>query len=347
MLRRLSAVHRQWPLATPFRISRGTRHTADTLQVEIHAGEVRGRGESVPYARYGESIDSVMTQVRALEHEIAAGLDRQRLATLLPAGAARNALDCALWDLDARLAGTSVWSLLHQSPPPALEMALTVGLDTPERMHAAAARIAGNALIKIKVDANDPTAQLRAVRSAAPRARLIVDPNESWDLSLLAALQPVLREAGVELVEQPLPAACDAELEGFSPLVPICADESCHVAADLPSLAGRYQVVNIKLDKTGGLTGALELLAAARERGFGVMVGCMICSSLSVAPAFLAARDADFVDLDGPLWLKADHVDGVRSENGKLQPASGTFWGGPGRGGAVDNADPSLRRSQA
>ena len=347
MLRRLSAVHQHWPLATPFRISRGTRHAAETVHVEIHAGPLRGRGESVPYARYGETIESVLAQVRALERRVAAGLDRPRLAELLPAGAARNALDCALWDLEARQAGTSVWSLLQQAPPPALDMALTVGLDTPERMHAAAARLAACPLIKIKVDATDPAAQVRAVRSAAPAARLIVDPNESWDLPLLARMQAVMLEARVELVEQPLPSDRDADLDGFNAEVPICADESCHVATDLPALAGRYQVVNIKLDKTGGLTGALELLGAARAQGFGVMVGCMICSSLSVAPAFLVARYADFVDLDGPLWLKADHPDGVRGEGGRLHPASGEFWGGQAatEGSAAEPA--VLLRSQA
>jgi L-alanine-DL-glutamate epimerase-like enolase superfamily enzyme len=183
-------------------------------------------------------------------------------------------------------------------------------------------------LIKVKLDASDPEGQLRAVRAGAPDARLIIDPNESWNLEILGAMQPVLVEARVELIEQPLPANDDAALEGFSSAVPICADESCHVAADLPKLLGRYQAVNIKLDKTGGLSGALQLLQQARAEGLEVMCGCMICTSLGIAPAFHIARRADFVDLDGPLWLKGDHPGGARVENGKLSAPSATLWGG-------------------
>ncbi|MFC3716490.1 N-acetyl-D-Glu racemase DgcA [Luteimonas soli] len=327
MLRELSARHRSWPLATPFRISRGVKHSAEAVVVEIREGGCRGRAESVPYARYGETIESVLQQIEGARQAIAEGASRAQLAELLPAGAARNAVDCALWDLEAQLAGSSVWSLLRLAPPQVLTTALTVSLDTPERMGQAAARIATARLVKVKVDAGNPAAQIGAVRCAAPTARLIVDPNESWNIDLLRDMQPALSALDVALVEQPLPAAEDEALEGFESAVPICADESCHVAADLPRLQGRYQAVNIKLDKTGGLTEALALRTAARASGFRIMVGCMICSSLAVAPAFLVARGAEFVDLDGPLWLKADHGDGVRSHNGALRPAAAGFWG--------------------
>ena len=330
MLRELSARHRSWPLAAPFRISRGVKHSAEAVVVEIREGGCRGRAESVPYARYGETIESVLDEIECARRAIVDGASRAQLAELLPAGAARNAVDCALWDLEAQLAGSSVWSLLRLAPPQVLTTALTVSLDTPERMGEAAARIASARLVKVKVDASAPAAQIAAVRRAAPHSRLIVDPNESWSIDLLRDMQPTLAALDVALVEQPLPSADDAALEGFESAVPICADESCHVAADLPRLQGRYQAINIKLDKTGGLTEALALRTEARARGFRIMVGCMICSSLAVAPAFLVARGAEFVDLDGPLWLQADHGGGVRSRNGALQPAAPGFWGQAG-----------------
>jgi L-Ala-D/L-Glu epimerase len=211
---------------------------------------------------------------------------------------------------------------------PSLISALTIGIDTPEAMHAAALRLQSAPVIKVKVDSHDPEAQLRAVRSGAPEARLIVDANEGWSFEILEAMQPVLVDTNVELIEQPLPARDDEALEGFRPARPICADESCHAAADLPRLLGRYQAVNIKLDKTGGLTGALQLLQRAREEGLQVMCGCMVCTSLGIAPAFHVARHADFIDLDGPIWLKDDRPGGVRVEGGKLLPPSAALWGG-------------------
>lgn len=325
----LSLAHRSWPLASPFRISRGVRHSAETVTATLREGGLAGRGESLPYARYGESVATVVADAAALADAIADGLQRQGLAALLPPGAARNALDCALWDLEARRQGTSVAALLGQPGPlPALASAQTVGLDTPARMAEAARALAGLDLVKIKVDATAPAEQILAVRAALPDARLIVDPNESWTLPILRALQPVLAQARIDLVEQPLPAGEDDALLGFDPSVRLCADESCHTAADLPRLRGRYQVVNIKLDKTGGLTGALGLLDAARAQGFGIMVGCMVSSSLSIAPAWHVARHAEFVDLDGPLWLREDHPGGVRLQEGRLQPPSPALWGG-------------------
>ena len=326
----LTLAHRSWPLAAPFRISRGVRTATEVVVATIDDGHHVGRGESLPYARYGESVATVTAQAEALADAIAGGLDRRQLLQALAPGAARNALDCALWDLESRRSGRSVAALLGQPDVlPPLASAQTVGLDTPERMALAARALAHLDLVKIKVDADDPAARIRAVRSALPRARLIVDPNESWTLAQLSALQPVLAEARVDLVEQPLPAAEDEGLAGFRSVARLCADESCHVAADLPRLRERYQVVNIKLDKSGGLTAALDLLAAAQAQDFGIMVGCMICTSLAIAPAWHVARHAEFVDLDGPLWLVEDHPGGATMRgDGLLQPPAPRLWGG-------------------
>ncbi len=328
MLRELKATHESWPLATPFRISRGVKVVADVVVVEITQGEARGRAEAVPYPRYGESVESVLQQVHGIETAIASGISREALQEAMPPGAARNAIDCALWDLSASLTGQSVSAQLGHGPLPALTTALTVGIDTPDAMHAAAIRLRDARVIKVKVDANDPEAQLRAVRSGAPHARLIVDANEGWSFDILKAMQPVLVDTRVELIEQPLPANDDEALEGFRPGRPICADESCHVATDLPKLLKRYQAVNIKLDKTGGLSGALLLLQRARAEHLQVMCGCMVSTSLGLAPAFHIARHADFIDLDGPLWLKQDRPLGVHFEHGRLHAPSDALWGG-------------------
>jgi L-Ala-D/L-Glu epimerase len=329
MLRELSVASQSWPLATPFRISRGVKTVAEVVVVEVHQGCARGRGEGVPYPRYGETVDSVLEQVGSIKKAIAEGMTREALQGALPPGAARNAVDCALWDLSAGTSGQSVTAQLGAGPLPALTTALTIGIDTPEAMRSAAERLSAHPLIKVKVDNSDPEGQLRAVRAGAPGARLIIDPNESWNLEILEAMQSVLVEIGVELIEQPLPAREDAVLEGFQPAVAICADESCHVAADLPRLVTRYQAVNIKLDKTGGLSGALDLLQKAREAGLNIMCGCMISTSLSIAPAFHIARHAGFVDLDGPLWLTQDRPGGVQLEAGRLLAPSAALWGEP------------------
>ncbi len=327
MLRQLSATHRSWPLTAPFRIARGVKTSAETVEVSLRQGEHEGRGESVPYARYGETVPFVLAQIAQVRADLEAGAGRHDLQGLLPAGAARNALDLALWDLECRQSGVSVAEHLGQTPLPEIVSALTLSLDTPERMGVAAAAVASAALIKIKVDAFSPAERIRAVRQAAPQSRLIVDPNESWDMALLQAMQPVLVENDVALVEQPLPAHEDHALEGFVPARPICADESCHVAADLPQLRSRYQAVNIKLDKTGGLSEALRLLEAAQAGGFTIMVGCMVASSLGIAPALHVARHASFVDLDGPWWLQQDMAGGVRFRHGRLTPPPPGFWG--------------------
>jgi len=316
-------------LTAPFRISRGVRTSSEVVVATIRYGAFIGRGEALPYPRYDETVDSVVTTAATLAPAIAEGLDRGQLQTLLPPGAARNALDCALWDLESQQQGRSVANLLGQTEPlPTLASAQTISLDAPERMASAARAYTHLDLIKIKVDSSDPSAQIRAVREAVPDARLIVDPNESWTFDLLKYLQPVLMETRVDLIEQPLPAGEDDALLDFLSVAPLCADESCHVAGDLARLRGRYQVINIKLDKSGGLTGALALFDAARTQGFGIMVGCMISSSLSIAPAWHVARHAQFVDLDGPLWLRDDHPSGAVLRDGRLQPPAPELWGG-------------------
>ncbi|MEA3009419.1 MAG: L-Ala-D/L-Glu epimerase [Sphingomonadales bacterium] len=327
MPRTLRAQHDRFALIRPFRIARGVKTVADVISVTLVEDGVAGRGEGVPYPRYGESVETSLAAIEQVRGAIQDGAGRQALQSLLPASAARNAVDCALWDLEARRAGVDVASLAGVPAGRALVSALTLGIDTPAAMSEVARRNAGAPLLKVKVDAEDPAARIRAVRAAAPDSALIVDPNESWDRKLVEEMQPVLVEAGVALIEQPVPAGEDEWLEGFVPAVPICADEAVHVVADLDRIASRYQAINVKLDKTGGLTGALELARAARERGLGLMTGCMICSSLSIAPAFQVALLSDFVDLDGPLWLLEDRAGGVRDEGGMLKPPVPGFWG--------------------
>ena len=329
MPRILDAQHDRFALTRPFRIARGVKTAADVITVTIREGDKAGRGEGVPYPRYNESVESALAAISEIRPLIEGGAGRDALLEAMPAGAARNAVDCALWDLEARLSGRSVAEMIGAPEPGRIASALTIVIDTPEAMGRAAAAVAQIPLIKVKVDANDPEAQLRAVRAAAAAPRLIVDPNESWDRALVEAMQPLLVELRADLLEQPVPAGEDEWLEGFTPAVPICADEALHVAADLPVIARRYQVVNVKLDKTGGLTEALAVAKAARERGLGLMTGCMVSSSLAIAPALHIARMSDFVDLDGPIWLREDRDGGVRDEGGTLLPPAPGFWGMP------------------
>ena len=327
MSRTLHSEHERFPLNAPFRIARGVKTAADVVTVTLSEGASVGRGEAVPYPRYGESVESALAAIESARALIEAGGDRQALLQALPAGAARNALDCALWDLEARLAGRDVAEMIGGQPIAPIVTALTIGIDTPAVM-AAAARAAGDVpLLKVKVDAEDPEARIRAVRAAAPGAALIVDPNESWDRALVEAIQDVLVATNVALLEQPVPAGDDEWLDGFSPAVPICADEAVHVAADLDVVARRYQAVNVKLDKSGGLTAALDVAREARAMDLGLMTGCMICSSLSIAPALHLAAMSDFADLDGPLWLQEDRPGGIRQEGGLIHPPAKGFWG--------------------
>ena len=323
------AVHREsWPLAGVFRISRGARRDAHTVLVEIRDGDAAGRGECVPCSRYGETVDSVVESIEALRTDLERGLPREVLADTMGPGAARNAIDCALWDIEAKRSGQRAWARAPGPPPEPVVTAYTLGIDEPGAMREAAARHSGRSLLKVKLDRERVTERVAAVRAGAPGARLIVDANEAWTARTLRERLPELAELGVELVEQPLPAGADAALADLERAVPVAADESCHTRADLPALAGRYDVVNIKLDKTGGLTEALALRDAASAAGFGIMVGCMLGTSLAMAPALIVARGARFVDLDGPLLLARDREPGLRYHpDGRVAPPSPDLWG--------------------
>ena len=319
----LSVSFDSFPLAEVFTISRGARTTAEVLTVHATENGVTGRGECVPYARYGETRESVADQIAALP----TALDRAALQGLLPAGAARNAVDCALWDLEGKRAGRRVWELAGLPAPGPEITAFTLSLEVPEKMRAAAAKNAHRPLLKIKLGTPDDMPRLEAVRAGAPAARIIVDANEGWSAEVYADLAPHLLRLGVEMVEQPLPAGEDAMLSEIDRPLPVCADESCHDRASLPDLAGKYDMVNIKLDKTGGLTEALALRDAARAQGYAVMVGCMVGSSLAMAPAVLVAQGVQVTDLDGPLLLAEDRAPALRYDEAGVHPPAVELWG--------------------
>ena len=323
----LTVRHETWPLAKVFRISRGARTAAEVVYVELRDGPHRGHAECVPYPHYGESIASVCDQIEELRHDLTAGLDRAALQTKLPAGAARNAVDCALWDLDAKRARTRVWQLAGVPEPQPAVCSFTISLGTLEEMESAARESAHFPLLKIKLGGDDDVARVEAVRRGAPRSRLIVDANEAWSPEQLPQQLPVLAELGVALVEQPLLAGHDAALADVPHAVPVCADESCHTADQIPDLAARYDFINIKIDKTGGLTEALRCVEAAREHRLGVMVGTMVGTSLAMAPATLVMHAAEFVDLDGPLWMAKDRPHALTFEHGKIHPPVPALWG--------------------
>jgi L-Ala-D/L-Glu epimerase len=327
MARALRVHSERWPLRRAFTISRGTKTVAEVVVAEIEEDDVVGRGECVPYPRYGETVAGVEGLVRSQAAAIAGGLTRERLQSVLPAGAARNALDCALWDLDAKRSAKRVWEIAGIDPPVPAITAETIALDTPRAMAEAAAALRDRPLLKIKLGAEAVVDSVAAVRDATPEARLIVDANEGWDLALLERVCAALADLGVEMIEQPLPAADDAGLLGFSLPVTLCADESCHTSTDVAGLADRYRMVNVKLDKTGGLTEALHLVAAARDAGLEVMVGCMVGTSLAMAPATLLGRGAAYVDLDGPLLLAQDREPALRFDGGAVFPPEPALWG--------------------
>jgi L-alanine-DL-glutamate epimerase-like enolase superfamily enzyme len=316
----------RFPIAGRFAIARGAKTEAVVVTVTVSDGALTGRGECVPYARYGESIDRVVAAIESVASEID-GAGRDGLQHLLPPGAARNAIDCALWDLEAKRAGRPVHGLAGLAAPAPVTTAYTISLDEPAAMGAAAARAADRPLLKIKLGGANDLACLAAVRSAAPRASLIVDANEGWSPEHLEPMIEACRAAGVCLIEQPLPAADDARLLNVARNVPICADESGHDRSTLAALQGRYDAINIKLDKTGGLTEALALLEEAETRGFKIMIGCMVGTSLAMAPALLLAGRADFVDLDGPLLLAKDRAGGLVYEGSVILPPSPDLWG--------------------
>ncbi|WP_342594346.1 N-acetyl-D-Glu racemase DgcA [Salinicola lusitanus] len=324
---RLSVEEQVFPLAEVFTISRGSRTDARVVVATLSDGVHAGRGECVPYAHYGESVASVIAQIESLQDELAHGLDREALQARLPAGAARNAVDCAFWDLEAKRSGTPVWQLAGLSAPVAEITAFTLSLDSPAVMRDKARRHAARPLLKLKLGGEGDIERLRAVREGAPDSRIIVDANEGWDREAYQRLAPALLELGIEMVEQPLPAADDAALAEIERPLPVCADEACHDRSSLAALAGRYDMINIKLDKTGGLTEALALKREAQALGFEVMVGCMVGSSLSMAPALLVAQGAAVVDLDGPLLLARDREPGMRFDAAGIHPASPRLWG--------------------
>lgn len=327
MPRHLNVAHQSWPITGGFRISRGAKTAADVVIVEITDGDVTGRGECVPYPRYGETVDGVIAAIRTHEAAISDGLGRVELQTAMPPGAARNAVDCALWDLDAKLSGKRAWQLAGIDTMQPLVTAYTLSLDTPENMARAAADAAHRPLLKIKLGQDGDADRLRAIRAAAPGARLIVDANEGWGARDIEGIFEVCAETGVELVEQPLPADNDTLLETIEHPIPICADESAHGLAGLDAIAGRYDAINIKLDKTGGLTEALALGAASREQGLTIMVGCMLATSLAMAPAMVAAQGAAVVDLDGPLLLTEDRDPGIEFDGSTMLPPPVDLWG--------------------
>ena len=319
----ISVTRDTFRLAEVFTIARGSRTEAQVLTVRAFQDGVMGWAECVPYARYGETLDSVTAQIEGL----AQGIHRQDLQDALPAGAARNAVDCALWDLAGKLTGAPVWQLAGLAKPRPQITAFTLSLDSPENMRAAAAKHAYRPLLKIKLGTPDDMPRLEAVRDGAPDARIIVDANEGWTADVYSDLAPHLLRLGVQMVEQPLPAGDDAMLAEIERPLPVCADESCHDRASLPDLKGKYDMVNIKLDKTGGLTEALALRDAARAAGYQVMVGCMVGSSLAMAPAVLVAQGAEVTDLDGPLLLAEDRDHPLTFDVGGVHPASSELWG--------------------
>lgn len=330
MIRTLAVRTEVWPLARPFAISRGVKTAAEVVVAEVSAAgqdrRIAGRGECVPYPRYGETVDAVVASLRAEADAVAAGVERDELLNRMPAGAARNALDCALWDFEAKQTGVPAWRRAEVAKPAPAVTAQTVALAPPEAMADAAAELRHWPVLKLKLGAEAVVASVAAVRRAAPSARLIVDANEGWNLDLLKQVTPQLAALGVALIEQPVPAGADAGLAELSSPVPLCADESCHSLEDLAKLGG-YQAVNVKLDKAGGLTAALTLARAARDTGFAVMVGCMVGTSLAMAPAMLLAGLADFLDLDGPLWLARDRNPPLRFARGFVYPPDTALWG--------------------
>jgi L-alanine-DL-glutamate epimerase-like enolase superfamily enzyme len=327
--RQLAIAHESWPIAGEFTISRGSKTSAEVVVVTLTQDGHTGRGECVPYAHYDETIESATTALEAARQAIEHGITRDQVADHIAPMSARNALDCALWDLEAKLTGRPVWQLAGLAEPTSLVTAYTIGLGTPETMAAGAAEAVrlGRPLLKLKLGRDGDAARLRAVRLAAPDARLIVDANEGWQPDALQTILTVCRETGVELVEQPLPADDDEHLRQIDHAVTICADESAHDRAGLPSLVGKYDAINVKLDKTGGLTEALALTDAALDAGMKVMAGCMLATSLAMAPATLFAQKAEFVDLDGPLLLARDREPGITFDGAVMLPPPPQLWG--------------------
>lgn len=325
----LSVRIERWPLAAAFTISRGTKTEAVVVVAELNDGSHRGHGECVPYPRYGESPDRIVAAIEAMRQALRRGLDRAALQAEMPPGAPRNALDCAYWDIDAKRSGRRAYELAGLAAPQPRITAFTISLAAPKAMAEAAERSAFRPLLKVKLGGadDDDARRIAAVRRAAPRAELIVDANEGWTADTLASNLAACADCGVTLIEQPLPEGQDDALGRSKRPLPVCADESVHDRASLDRLAGKYDAINVKLDKTGGLTEALALVEAAEQRGLAVMVGCMVATSLSMAPAMLVAQRARVVDLDGPLLLAQDRPDGLRYDGSLIYPPESALWG--------------------
>ncbi len=323
----LTVRHEAWPVRGKFTISRGSRTQADVVVAELSDGAQVGRGECLPYPRYGESVEGVIAEIEKLRGPLAEGLDRQGLQALLPAGAARNAVDLAFWDLECKRAGKRHWELAGLPEPGPVTTAFTLSIDTPEEMGRKAAENASRPILKLKLAGPDDLDRVEAVRANAPGTRIVVDANEGWTAEQYTALVPELQRLGVVMVEQPLPAGDDAALAGIARPVPVCADESCHDTATLAALKGRYDMVNIKLDKTGGLTEALKLKQAAEAEGFAIMVGCMLTTSLACAPAVVLAQGVALTDLDAPLLLAEDRDPPLKIEDSLVYPPAPALWG--------------------
>jgi L-Ala-D/L-Glu epimerase len=327
---RLTVTRRAWPLARPLMTAHGVKTTVDVVVAEISDGDSRGRAEGVPLRRYGESIDSVVATVDAMKGAVFSGLDRDTLQQALPPGAARNALDCAFWDIDAKRAFRSVAELAGLGAVPPLMTAFTIGLDTPDKMAELAAANRARPLLRLELGGDGDVERVQAVRHAVPASRLIVDAAESWTEAQLRAFMPALLDCRVELIEQPLPADADDALARLEHAIPLCADESCRTVGDLDRVDGKYEAINIGLDKVGGLTEALALVAEAKRRGLRIMVGGGVGTSLGIVPALLVAQGAEVVVLDGPLHLASDRVPGLRYEGSTIHLPDADLWGGAG-----------------
>ncbi len=327
-MKKLNVSREVFQLAEVFTISRGSRTAAEVITASVTAGGFTGHGECVPYARYDETLDTVEEQLRSLASDLANDMDRSALQSALPAGAARNALDCALWDLEAKTIGKPVWQLAGLQAPGTVVSAYTLSLGDAASMQSKASEHAHRPLLKIKLGGGEHDIErIQAVRRGAPQTTIIVDANEGWSRSEYEELAPVLLDLGVAMVEQPLPSSDDAALASMERPLPVCADESCHDSGSLAAVAGKYDVVNIKLDKTGGLTEALALRSKAIQQGFEIMVGCMVGSSLAMAPAILVAQGARYVDLDGPLLLAEDRSPALQFNGSIISPAQAELWG--------------------
>ena len=328
IVRSLSVRPEKWLLKEPFQISRGVRTETHVVRAELSHCGVNGYGEAVPYARYGETIESVIAQIEDVTATVEEGISPEELQTILPPGAARNAIDCALWDMISRWKEISVWKLLHLPRPVSVVTAVTISIGKAEDMAKKALLYKDFPLLKVKLDAENIRERVEAIRLAAPDPQIILDPNESWTIDHLADLDIFFEEMNISLLEQPLAAGHDEALRHFKGKVPICADESCHTRQDLEGLMGKYQVVNIKLDKTGGLTEAVKLKEQAEAMGFGIMVGCMVATSLAMAPAMMLTNGAAFIDLDGPFLIKQDRPHGLKINKGQITIPSPELWGG-------------------